>query len=315
MTQILDYSLARPDPAQIKAKGYSGVMRYVAPLPLDAAKVITSAEYHALLTAGLLVGLNWEWYSNRAREGALAGAADAQSALAQAKALGYTGAIYFSVDYDAPEQDQPGINAYFQACAVVITKARLGAYGGYWPLSRLFDAGLISFGWQTLAWSGGNREARASIYQNGRTDLGACDVNDVLKANWAGGVVAIPGGWSADKSAQYTVQGDGTLKASNGQGVYGWILDSMRRILASPNNLALFSVLYGLPTSGQTKDASGNWWQSFEHIKVRVSSTNQNDYGFQYVPAAPAPDPTQELAAAQAEINTFKTWLDAAPKL
>lgn len=188
MSQVLDYSLARPAPSEIKARGYIGVLRYVAPAE-DAPKVITASEYAALRSAGLVVCLNWEWYGNRAKEGASAGEFDAQSALMQAKALGYDGPIYFSVDYDAPEADQPGINAYFQTCAQVIGKPRLGAYGGYWPLSRLFDAGLISYGWQTLAWSGTNRESRAHLYQNGATDFaGQADINDVLKANWAGGL-------------------------------------------------------------------------------------------------------------------------------
>ncbi len=61
MPQVLDYSLARPSPSQIKAKGYIGMLRYVAPVPMDAPKVITAAEYKALRAAGLQVVLNWEW--------------------------------------------------------------------------------------------------------------------------------------------------------------------------------------------------------------------------------------------------------------
>ena len=194
MSQVLDYSLARPDPAAIAAAGYVGVMRYVAPAQ-DAPKVIYAPEYAALRAAGLQVGLNWEWYADRAREGAASGTADAQEALRQANALGYGGAIYFSVDYDAPPADQPAINAYFQACAQVIGLARLGCYAGYWPLSRLFDAGLIIYGWQTIAWSGGNRESRAHLYQTAQTAFNnGADVNDVLKDNWTGEVMAVPQG-------------------------------------------------------------------------------------------------------------------------
>lgn len=302
--QALDYSLARPDPAAAIAAGYVGVLRYLAPTE-DAPKVITAVEYENLRGHGLKVALNWEWYGNRAREGAAAGTADAQEALRQANELGYTGAIYFSVDYDAAPADQPAINAYFQACAAVIGLERLGAYAGYWPLSRLFDAGLIHYGWQTFAWSGGNREARAHLYQNGETVFdGGADVNDILKPDWTGGSMN-PGAWDAMQCPQYSVQNDGTLQGSNGQTVYGWILDSMRRILASPNNLALFGVLYGLPTSGQTQDTSGNWWQSFEHIRVRVNGTNKDDYGFAYVPAqTPVGEPLADAAKA-----AMKAWL------
>jgi hypothetical protein len=196
MTQALDYSLARPNPETIKAAGYVGVMRYVAPPALP--KVIKPAEYAALRFAGLQVGLNWEWYANRCREGAAAGLADAQEAKKQADALGYSGAIYFSVDYDAPESDQPALDAYFQACASVLGLARLGAYAGYWPLMRLFDAGLITYGWQTLAWSGGNHESRAHLYQTGAQVFGGCDVNDVLKKNWTGESMPVPNGWTDD---------------------------------------------------------------------------------------------------------------------
>lgn len=196
MTQALDYSLARPDPAAIKAAGYVGVLRYVAPPSLP--KVIKQPEYAALQAAGLQVALNWEWYAARAREGAAAGMADAQEAKKQADALGYTGAIYFSVDYDAPESDQPTLDAYFNACAGVIGLARLGAYAGYWPLKRFFDAGVITYGWQTLAWSGGHRESRAHLYQNGQTAFaGGADVNDILKQSWTGGSM-LPSGWSDD---------------------------------------------------------------------------------------------------------------------
>lgn len=219
MSQVLDYSMARPDPAAIKAAGYVGVLRYVAPAE-DAPKLITKPEYDALLAHGLTVCLNWEWYANRPREGAAAGTADATSALAQAKALGYTGAIYFSVDYDAPESDQAAINAYFVACAAVIGKARLGAYGGYWPLSRLFDANLMSYGWQTLAWSGGNREARAHLYQNGAQVMGGCDVNDVLKPNWAGGSM-VPDGWTDDPTNKILTAPNG-IKITTGFRL--WIL-------------------------------------------------------------------------------------------
>lgn len=222
MTQILDYSLARPDIAQIKSKGYVGVMRYVAPAE-DAAKIITQAEYHALLGAGLQVGLNWEWYGNRAREGAAAGQADAQSALQQAQALGYTGAIYFSVDYDAPESDQSAINQYFVGAGHVIGLARLGCYAGYWPLSRLFDAGLISFGWQTIAWSGTNREGRASLFQTGTTDFaGAADINNVLKANWTGEAPPV------DYKAQQAATVWGTTYPNN-TGIHAVWLDAYKK--------------------------------------------------------------------------------------
>lgn len=187
MSQILDYAWARPPIDEIKTKGYVGVMRYLAPLP--NGKVIDLAEYKNLLSAGLLVGLNWESYSNRAREGAAAGTADAKEALRQANLLGYAGVIYFSVDYDAPESDQPALNAYFMAVSGVIGLQRTGAYGGYWVVKRLFDSNHIRYGWQTTAWSGGKREQRCHLYQIGKTDFnGQADIDEILKPDWRGPV-------------------------------------------------------------------------------------------------------------------------------
>jgi hypothetical protein len=220
--KVLDYSVGRPGAAAIKSAGYVGVMRYVAPYPMDKSKVIVAAEYQELLSAGLIVGLNWEWYANRAREGTAAGLSDATEAKKQADALGYTGCIYFSVDYDAPALDQPALNDYFKACASVLGLQRLGAYAGYWPLKRLFDAGLISFGWQTVAWSGGLKESRAHLYQNTfKLFAGDADSSDVLKANWQGGSM-VPAGWKDDGK---------TLTATNGQPV---VLGFRDYVLAYP---------------------------------------------------------------------------------
>lgn len=185
MTQVVDYSWARPGGANIKKAGYLGVMRY---LSYDTTgKTIVPAEMAELKAAGLEVGLVWESTANRVAGGAANGILDAHESSKQANALGYTGPIYFAIDYDAPESDQPAINAYFQGVAVVIGHERTGGYGGYGPIKRLFDAGLIAVGWQTLAWSGGNREARCSLYQNGAQAFdNSADVNDVLKDNWNG---------------------------------------------------------------------------------------------------------------------------------
>lgn len=236
MSQALDYSLARPSPATIKAKGYVGVLRYVAPA-IDAPKIITGPEYRSLLAAGLQVALNWEWYGNRAREGYTAGKVDATEALRQANALGYQGCLYFSVDYDAPAQDQLAINLYFEGVASVIGKARTGAYAGYWPLKRLFDANLITFGWQTVAWSGGNREARAHLYQNGQQALGACDVNDVLKPDWTGAAPMPP------QPDYRTQQAEAVWKSTSyptGTGIYNdWLAQYQKGIVC------------GSPTSGE----------------------------------------------------------------
>ena len=73
--------------------------------------------------------------------------------------------IYFSIDFDAQPSQQSAINAYFDGVASVLGRDRTGAYGGYGPISRLFDDGKIKWGWQTYAWSDGQWDARAQLRQ------------------------------------------------------------------------------------------------------------------------------------------------------
>jgi LysM repeat protein len=182
----------------------------------NTGKTVTVAEANEIRANGLILGLVWETIASRAKVGYQGGLEDAREALRQANALGHTGAIYFAVDYDAPEGDQGAINDYAKAFNEVIGANRVGCYAGYWPLKRLFDAGLVRFGWQTLAWSGGNRETRAHLYQNGGVDFGgSVDVNDVLQDNWGQSpsdkAPGAPAPAPVAESGTYTVQSGDTL--------------------------------------------------------------------------------------------------------
>lgn len=191
-TKLLDYSFARPAPADIKNQGFAGVLRYLSP---NAGKNLTASERDGLRAEGLAIGLVWEWYAGRAKEGHDAGVQDGQAALAQANALGVPASVplFFAVDYDAPESDQPALNAYFQGVASVIGLDRTGVYGGYYIVKRLFDAGLVKAGWQTYAWSGGQWDSRAQLRQT-------------LNGQWSGQVDfdedenGLAGLWAADNN-------------------------------------------------------------------------------------------------------------------
>lgn len=102
--------------------------------------------------------LVWESTAERITAGSAAGLADAQAAITQARACGLTDpvVVYFACDYDAPETDQPAINAYLDAAAGYLGLDCTGLYGGYWPLSRARTAGKAAFWWGTYAWSGTN---------------------------------------------------------------------------------------------------------------------------------------------------------------
>jgi hypothetical protein len=166
----LDYAWApHPNVSTVKQKGYSFVCRY---LSNDPTKNLTSAELATIRNAGLSIVVVWETTGDRMKAGNAAGKADAEEANNLVNDLDMRGVpIYFACDYDAPPSDQDAINAYLDGVASVIGANRVGMYGGYWPLSRAFDAGKCKYGWQTSAWSGGNWESRAQIRQTGTTTI------------------------------------------------------------------------------------------------------------------------------------------------
>ena len=57
------------------------------------------------------------------------------------------------------------VASYFRGVNSVLGVNRTGGYGGYWTINRLFNSGLIRFGWQTSAWSGGLWDPRAQLQQ------------------------------------------------------------------------------------------------------------------------------------------------------
>ncbi|HEY1816565.1 MAG TPA: glycoside hydrolase domain-containing protein [Kofleriaceae bacterium] len=172
----LDYAWSRPSSPQALADaGYTFVARY---LSYDTTgKNLSASEAQGLIAAGVDIVANWEWAADDALDGYDTGVSDAQQAQALATGCGMPSdrPIYFSVDFDASPDQQAAINDYFDGVASVLGVARTGAYGGYYVIQRLFDAGKIQWGWQTYAWSGGQWDSRAQLrqIQNGVTVAGA----------------------------------------------------------------------------------------------------------------------------------------------
>lgn len=154
----IDYAFARPVPEDIKAAGYTGVLRYLAPVNnATRGKLATKTEVDALRRAGLDVTLNFEWYETRPTKGYQAGVDDARVANEQAAAIGYplTCAIYFSVDFGA---SWPAVREYFRGVAMA-SKYPVGVYGGLTIIAAAFSEHMARFGWVTNAasWSGQSR--------------------------------------------------------------------------------------------------------------------------------------------------------------
>lgn len=182
----LDYVTGPPIDA-LKQAGVTFVCRYLSYVnPLTQVKLLSAHEATSLAQAGIAVVSNYEWYANRALESAASGVQDAQIADAQHKACGGPPdrPIYFSVDCDC---DGSQTIAYFKGVASVIGLERTGAYGSYRVIKYLLDNKLITWAWQTYAWSGGAWDSRAHIrqYQNGVTFAGAdVDYNQSMKADF-----------------------------------------------------------------------------------------------------------------------------------
>jgi len=194
---IIDFSTARPSIAQLKAVGVTAVGRYigwdgVSGYP-NTGKNLTRAEANGYITNGISIFLAFEYLASAAALGADQGRKDGALAEDQLGKLGAPVAtgVYFAVDYDIPdyapsEPNTPAnaraklgpIGDYFAAIKALKPGYRIGVYGGYWAVKRLFDAELVTMGWQTIAWSGGNQDPRINLLQTVQTPpLADVDVN------------------------------------------------------------------------------------------------------------------------------------------
>jgi Domain of unknown function (DUF1906) len=194
---IIDFSVARPSLDQLKTSGVTTVMRYigwdgVGVFP-NTGKNLTKAEADRYLSAGISIGLAFEYTASAAALGSDQGSKDGQLAKDQLSQVGapIDAGVYFAVDYDTPDY-APGlantsgnsmaklgpIGQYFKAINDLRGGYRVGAYGGYWVIKRLFDCGLITLGWQTIAWSGGNVDSRISLLQTvDKSPIAGSDMN------------------------------------------------------------------------------------------------------------------------------------------
>jgi hypothetical protein len=194
---IIDFSTARPSITQLKAAGVTTVMRYigwdgVSGYP-NTGKNLTKAEAELYLSSDISIGIAFEYLANAAALGTDQGSKDGILADQQLAALGapVTTGVYFAVDFDIPDYapslpNTPDnaraklgpVGDYFAAIGRPRPGYRIGGYGGYWAIKRLFDAKLITMGWQTIAWSGGNVDPRINLLQTvQKSPIAGSDLN------------------------------------------------------------------------------------------------------------------------------------------
>jgi hypothetical protein len=169
MTQVsgIDYAFSpHPSISAIRAGGFHYVARYISRLPMNDhnGKNLLVGELGALLDNGIRVVVVAEEGASRMLGGRSAGVTDAKHANAVVKALDMPSIpIYFAADWDATPGQQKAINAYLDGAASVVTRARVGIYGGLHVVRRAYEAGKCTWIWQTLAWSGGQWYAHSHI--------------------------------------------------------------------------------------------------------------------------------------------------------
>lgn len=189
--QAVDYSSGHPGGAALKAAGKVAALRYLS--TPGNPKNLTRSEADDLAAHGVWCAVVFETTAQRAGAGRAAGVTDAQRAISQAITCGKPTdrPIYFAVDYDA---EPAAVAPYFQGLISVLGVSRVGGYGGYRVIKYLLDNRLITYAWQTVAWSGGKWDPRAHIRQllGTQTINGVSCDRDVLYATdygqWKPGV-------------------------------------------------------------------------------------------------------------------------------
>lgn len=158
--------------AEMKKAGVQFVCRYLS--TPGNPKNISKAELDNYLAAGIQVifvfettGTDMTSISN--------GISDAKLAQEQLNALGAaTAPVFFAAD----ESQEPDLTGYLAGARTVLGHDRLGIYGGLGSVKQAFDSKLVTYGWQTYAWSGGSWDDRALLrqYMNG-VKLGPADID------------------------------------------------------------------------------------------------------------------------------------------
>lgn len=200
MTEGVDYSTTRPDPAKLYAAGKRFAVRYGGVGSSD--KWLTASEVRALHGAGLAIVANAEGTARGLIGGAKVGAVWADLADAHFRALGmpFNCPIYFSVDWDVQPVEWPTVRAALDAACRLIGHDRVGVYGGRHAIEWAQRDGVASWFWQTYAWSGDPTHWVPGVhlhqYHNGATVAGVdCDLDRSMAVDY--------GQWEATMSRDY----------------------------------------------------------------------------------------------------------------
>lgn len=193
MTEGVDYSWGRPDPAELYRLGKRFAVRYVS---YDrTGKNLTKAEADRLHAAGLATVTNWEHSHLDQLGGYSRGVEHAREADRLHRACGGPPdrPIYFSTDFDASPAQLATCYDYLRGCADVLGWDRVGVYGGIRTIDHMADRG-VRWLWQTYAWSAGQWHPATDLrqYRNGvRLAGGEVDLNKAMTSDFGQWGVAV----------------------------------------------------------------------------------------------------------------------------
>lgn len=165
----------------LQSSGITFVGRYYSRTTKIAGKKLTASEAQLITQAGLqLVAVYEDGPTSYSYFSAQRGADDAAGAAQQAASIGQPvgSAIYFTVDYDASDDEIAGnITAYFNAIAGSLGDYEVGVYGSGSVCSAILAAGLAKYAWlaQSTGWSGFSEFTDWSIKQG--PEQSVCGLN------------------------------------------------------------------------------------------------------------------------------------------
>lgn len=203
MTLRLLDSTVPVDPAEARAAGYSGILRYL-PNGVNSATALSSAEVARYSAADFGIGSLWELAADAAAGGEAAGVRDAQRATSAALALGQPKgtAIYAATDTDPAglPGGAPTDVAYYRGFAAVRQAGYLaGAYTGAAAANAALAAGVIDRVMLPAAssWADGATPHRVDLAQQVQQVTIGGNAYDVDLDEGAAGLWTLHGPWPA----------------------------------------------------------------------------------------------------------------------
>lgn len=157
MIKGFDTAFEQPSLSCMYKNGYRFVIGYTYDdISTPATKLLTAEYASTALDLGMGVICNFESAPKRALDGYSAGQQDAKAHLYWANKANapLDHVAYVSVDFQPTWDELRGpVAQYFRGWLSVIPLKRLGIYGSNRVVAYLYNNGLVSWVWQTYAWS------------------------------------------------------------------------------------------------------------------------------------------------------------------